>query len=304
MTTGAFDEPKAEAFGEKMVGVLNNSFLGLMSSIGHQTGLFDNMADLAPSTSGQIATAANLNECYVREWLGAMVTGGIIDYEPIGKTYLLPPEHAHSITRAAEGDNIAFYTSYIALMGEVEQQLIDCFRNGGGVPYSAYPRFQPLQAEETGMVHDASLLDGILPLVPGLIQRLEAGIQVADIGCGHGHSAILIAQAFPNSQIFGYDLSESGIAAAQQEAADLGVSNATFEVIDATKLNSPDRFDLVTAFDVIHDLAQPVQVLKSIADSLKPDGAYLMGEFAASSNLEENLDHMLGPTLFGISVIA
>jgi SAM-dependent methyltransferase len=303
MSTGAFDHGKAEAFGEKMVGVLNDSFLGLMTSIGHQTGLFDTMAGLSASTSAQIAAAAKLNERYVREWLGAMVLGGFIEYDPASSTYTLPPEHAQSVTRASGPDNLAFYTSYIALLGEVEQQLIGCFRNGGGAPYEAYPRFQPLQAEETAMVHDLALIEGIVPLAPGIVQRLESGIAVADIGCGQGHTANLIAQAFPNSRIVGYDLSETGVAAGNSEAQAMGLSNAIFEVADVTTLNTPNRFDLITAFDVIHDLAHPREVLKAIAESLKPGGTYFMGEYAASSNLEENSGNMLGPTLFGISVM-
>src|SRR5688572_10247164 len=136
-----FDETKAGAFAEKMVGLLNSSALALQASIGHQTGLFDAMSSMAPSTSEEIARAAKLNERYVREWLGAMVTGGVVDYDPDAKTYQLPPEHAAFTTRAAGPNNLANMMQFMALLGEVEQPVIECFRNGGGVPYSSYPRF-------------------------------------------------------------------------------------------------------------------------------------------------------------------
>ncbi|PKB80059.1 MAG: transcriptional regulator [SAR202 cluster bacterium Io17-Chloro-G9] len=303
MTSEAFDQAKADTFGNRMLRVLNDSFLGLMCSVGHHTGLFDTMANLAPSTSGQIASASQLNERYVREWLGAMVTGGVVDYRPGDATYILPPEHAQSITRTAGADNIAFYTAYLSVLGSTENQLIECFRNGGGVPYSSFPGFQPLQAEETAMGHEATLIDSILPLVPGIVPRLQSGIQVADIGCGQGHSLLMMAQAFPNSKFTGYDLSETGIAAARAEAGSLGVSNASFELVDVATLRGRTQYDLITTFDVVHDLAQPAVVLKAIADLLNPGGAYLMVEFAASSNLEENMENILGPTLYAISVM-
>src|SRR5919112_1800382 len=169
---GEFDKTRAEAFAGKMLDILNGGTVSLMISIGHQTSLFDTMSKLPPSTSVEIAQSANLNERYVREWLGAMVTANIVEYDPTKQKYHLPAEHAAFLTRAAGLDNIAVFTQYIALMGEVEQKIIECFHKGGGVPYSAYPRFQELQAEETARIFDARLLDSILTLVDGLEDRL------------------------------------------------------------------------------------------------------------------------------------
>src|ERR671921_2915579 len=211
-----------------MMDILNGASITLMTSIGHQVGLFDAMAGLPPATSQQIAEAAGLNERYVREWLGAMLTGGVVDYDPAAGTYTPPAEHAAWLTRAAGTDNLAGQAPVIPLLAEVEQPLIDCFRNGGGVPYSAYPRFQQVMAEDSGRTHDAALIDTILPLVPGLPARLEAGIDVADVGCGRGHAINLMAHAFPNSRFVGYDFSEDGIEAGAAEAKELGVTNTTF----------------------------------------------------------------------------
>ena len=297
------DGAKAEEFAGKMVGVLNGGMLALMTSIGHQTGLFDTIANLPPSTSEEIASSANLNERYVREWLGAMVVGGIVEYDPEQATYHLPPEHAACLTRAAGPDNLATLAQYVPLLGNVEGGILESFRNGGGVPYSAYPRFQELQAEESAQVQDASLIEAILPLVPGLVEHLECAADVADIGCGQGHAVNLMAWAFPNSRFVGYDLSEEGIAAARAEAGRMGLENARFEARDVTAFDAGGRFDLITAFDVIHDLARPAEVLRSIFDALRPGGTFLMVDIAASSHLHENLGHPLGPALYAVSTM-
>ncbi len=136
------DQPKAEAFAGRMLDVLNNSLLSLMISIGYQTNLFDIMSRLSsPATSAEIAKAGNLNERYVREWLGAMVTGKIVEYDPSTSKYRLPPEHAAFLTKDAGIDNMAVFMQYISLLGDVEQQIIGCFSKGVGIPYSAFPRF-------------------------------------------------------------------------------------------------------------------------------------------------------------------
>lgn len=303
MTTQQLDAAKMEAFGGQMVGMLNNGVLALMTSIGHRTGLFDTMATLPPSTSEKIAAAAALNERYVREWLGAMVTGRVLEYDPANKTYRLPGEHAPFVTRAGGPNNLAAFMQFMSLMGNVEDKVIDSFRKGGGVPYSEYPRFQALMAEESAQVMDATLINVTLPLAPGLVERLKVGIDVADVGCGQGHAINLMAQAFPKSRFIGYDFSEEGIAAGKAEAKAMGLSNSEFEVKDAAKLDGSRKFDLITVFDAIHDQAQPARVLQGIADALKPDGVFLCVDIAASSNLEENLEHPLGPMLYSVSTM-
>lgn len=303
MAAHTFDEAKAKAFVGKMVDVLNNASAALMVSIGHQTGLFDTMAGLPPATSLEIATAANLNERYVREWLGAMVTGRIIEYDPASATYHLPAEHAAALTRAAGPKNVAVETQYIALLGAVEQEVVACFRAGGGVPYVHFPRFQQLMAEESAAVIDTSLVDITLPLVPGLPERLRDGIDVLDIGCGSGHAINVMARAFPRSRFTGYDFSPNGIAAAKAEAESLHLDNVRFEEMDLRQLDAEARFDLITAFDVIHDQAQPRQVLRAVARALRPGGSFLMVDIAASSHVHENIEHPLGPYLYTISAM-
>lgn len=240
MTTQEINHEKAEAFAERMIGVLNEGAIALMTSIGHRTRLFDAMAELAPSTSEQIAAAANLDERYVREWLGAMAVGNIVEYDSESGTYRLPLEHAAFLTRAASPENIAAFTQYISVLGSVEDLIVECFENGGGVPYSAFPRFHEVMAEDSGQAVVAALTDHILPLVPSLTERLEAGIDVLDVGCGSGRAINLMARAFPESRFAGYDFSEEAIARA--EAGEHGSTNVRFEVRDAATLDEAGSY--------------------------------------------------------------
>lgn len=301
MTGQNLDQAKSEAFAGRMLEVLNDAAVALMTSIGHQVGLFDTMADLPPATHRQIAQAAGLNERYVREWLGAMVTGQIVDCNSEDDTYSLAPEHAAWLTRAAGPDNLAGPAQFIPVMAQVEESVIECFRDGGGIPYSAYPRFHRLMAEDSAAIHDVALLDAVLPLVPGLVERLQAGIEVADVGCGQGHAINLMAQAFRKSRFTGYDLSEEAILSGRKEAQDMGLENARFETRDVSILDAHHRFDLVTAFDAIHDQAQPGRVLTAVADALRPQGVFLMVDFGASSHVHENMEFPASPFLYAIS---
>ena len=298
------DQVKSEAFAGKMMGVLNDAALALMMSIGHQTELFDVMAGLPALTSTELAQTAGLNERYVREWLGAMTTAGVVDYDPATQTYHLPPEHAAWITRAAGPNNLGLQMQFIPLLASVEEGIVASFRNGGGVPYAEYPRFQRVMAEASGHVFDAALIGAIVPLVPGLAKALLVrGINALDIGCGQGHAANLLAQTYPASQFTGYDFSAQGITAARDEAAALGLANVAFEVKDLVTVDEPGRYDLITGFDVIHDQAQPARVLDVVYRALKPDGVFLMVDIRASSHLHENADHPLGTFLYTISTM-
>jgi SAM-dependent methyltransferase len=301
MTTTDVDAAKVEEFAGRMVGLLNDSLLCLMLSVGHRTELLDKLATLPPSTSADIAAAAGLDERYVREWLNALTVGQIVEYDAANKTYSLPPEHAASLTRAAGPGNLATMMQFESLMGAVEDDIVESFRHGGGVPYSKYPTFQKLMAEMSAEVHDAALFDGTLPLVDGIKDRLEAGIDVVDVGCGQGHAINMMAKAYPNSRFTGWDFSEEGIAEARKESAELGVTNTTFEVKDAATLDGSQQFDFITVFDAIHDQAKPDVVLKGIADSLKPGGVFLCVDIAGSSHVEENMDHPLAPMLYSVS---
>ena len=294
---------RAEAFAERIVGVVNDGCLALMISVGHRTGLFETMAGRAPSTSTGIAEAAGLQERYVREWLGAMVLGGVVEHDPASGTYRLPPEHAASLTRAAGADNLATFTQYVALLGSVEDGIVECFRRGGGLPYSAYPRFFAVQSEDSGQLIDATLVQKTLPTFPDLQRRLEEGIDVADVGCGRGHAANVMARAFPRSRFVGYDLSAEAVEAGRAEAEAWGLTNVRFEACDLATLDVFGRYDLVFAFDAIHDQVEPRRVLGNIAHALRPGGEFLMVDIKASSHLHENHEHPIGVAFYTISTM-
>jgi SAM-dependent methyltransferase len=288
-------------FAGRMLRTMNEAALALMVSVGHRTGLFDVMAAVPAATSAEIAARAALDERYVREWLAVMTTGRIVEHDGEAGSYSLPAGHAAWLTRAAGMDNLAAGMQYIGLLALVEDQIVDCFRHGGGVPYSAFPRFQAVMAEDSGAVRDATLIDVTLPLVPGMAGRLRQGIEVADVGCGSGHAVNLMAEAFPRSRFTGFDFSGAAIAAARLEARRKGLANAHFEERDAARLGEAGRFDFITTFDAVHDQARPDLVLAAIAEALRPGGVYLCVDTAASSRLAENLDHPLGPFLYTVS---
>ncbi len=299
-----FDSAKADAFSGRLLRVLNDGALCLMVSIGHRVGLFDAMRELPPGTSDEIARRAGLNERYVREWLGAMVTGRVVDVDPDTKRYLLPPEHAAFLTRAAGADNIGVFTQYISLLGSVEDEIVECFKKGGGVPYSKFPRFHAVMAEDSGQSVLSSLETHIVPLVPGLADRLVAGMQMLDVGCGRGRIMNRLAELYPKSRFTGIDLSGEATLTAWEEAAEKKLRNVEFIVSDLSDFHEKaelEAFDLVTTFDAIHDQAKPLNVLKGIHRTLRSGGVYLMQDIKGSSEHHKNIDHPLGTALYTVS---
>jgi 2-polyprenyl-3-methyl-5-hydroxy-6-metoxy-1,4-benzoquinol methylase len=294
------DEAKVEAFAERFVSALNESSLMMMFSIGHRTGLFDTMDCANWSTSAQIAKTAELDERYVREWLGAMVTGKVVDYRAEDATYRLPAEHARWLTRRATPENMAVTAQWISVLGCVESQIVDKFKTGGGVSYECYHRFHETMAEESAQTVVAALHEHILPLSEGLDKRLEQGAKVLDVGCGSGRAACALAKAYPASTFVGYDLATDAIDAANAMAREQGLSNASFRAQDITHLDEDNSYDIVTAFDIVHDQKDPEAVLANIHAVLKPGGTFLMQDIAGSSYLEKNIDHPIGA--FGYTV--
>jgi len=295
---------KAQAFAERLLTILNDGALCLMISIGHRTGLLDAMRDAAPSSSAEIAARAGLSERYVREWLGAMVTGRIVNIDPARNRFSLPPEHAAFLTRASGADNIGVFAQYIALLGSVEDEIVECFKKGGGVPYARFPRFHEVMAEDSGQSVLSSLESHILPLVPGLREKLTSGIHVLDLGCGRGRIINRLAELYPKSRFTGMDLSSEAVLSAWAEAAQKKLRNIEFIVTDLSHFDESaevESFDLIATFDAIHDQAKPLNVLRGIHRALRSDGVYLMQDIKGSSDIHNNMDHPLGPALYTIS---
>jgi ubiquinone/menaquinone biosynthesis C-methylase UbiE len=298
------DQKKADAFAGRLLQTLNDGALCLMVSIGHRTGLFDSMRGQAASTSSEIAQRANLNERYVREWLGAMTTGGVVEVDAASTRFRLPDEHAAFLTRTAAADNMAVFAQYIPLLGIVEDDIVACFKNGGGVPYEKYPRFHDVMAEDSGQSVMSSLEAHIVPLVPGLSDRLQQGIRWLDLGCGRGMIIARLAELYPMSTFVGLDLSGEAIEWARGNASHKKLRNVEFVVRDLSDFDQkaePNAFDVVSTFDAVHDQAQPLRMLRGIHRAMKNDGIYVMQDIRGSSFVRNNIDHPLGTMLYTVS---
>ena len=305
---------KREAFGQKMTDILNCSAINLAMAIGYRTGLFEVMASFSiPQTVEAISLQAGLNERYVREWLGIMFTGKIIELsegEDKKDYYLLPPEHASMLTRSAGNTNLAVYTQEIPLLTKCAmEEVIHSFQNGAGVPYSCYPLFQAFMSELANAKHRQVLLEKFLPSVENgnLIARLKKGIRVCDIGCGEGVATLLMAEAFPKSFFIGIDIDDKALSVAKNAAAKPGLKNIDFYMLDAADIRSnkewTERFDYITAFDSIHDQRAPLDALVSIYAILAPNGLFSMVDIAAHTSHCDNCDHPMGPFLYTVSLM-
>jgi SAM-dependent methyltransferase len=299
-TQAPFDPAKAEAFGGHMQGILAGGLLGLMVDIGHRTGLFGVVAQ-GWATSGQVAARAGLTERYVREWLAAMTAGGIVEFDPDRETFFLPPEHAAVLTGPTGMGPLAVTTTILA---RHVPQVVQAFHEGGGVPYAAFaPEFTDAWDAVGRGVFDTMLVDGYLPLVPGLAGQLSAGIRVADFACGTGHALVLLARAFPASTFIGYDLDEHAIARARAEASGAGLTNVTFDVADVARLTVSRPFDVVFVFDALHDQVDPEAMLDRIHAALVPGGLLFLREPHAGDTLAENLANPAAPMLYSVSTL-
>ncbi len=297
------DRRKVRAFARHLFGVYTAGGLTMMIDLGHRTGLFE-AAARGPATSPELAERAGLSERYVREWLGAMVTGGIMTYDAADRgRYTLPVEHAAALT--GDGSkNMAPMAAMVPLLGRNLDGIAAAFRSGGGLPYSAFaPDFTGVMDQLNRRPLDELLVDTWLPLVPGLADELRAGARVADLGCGTGHALVLLAGAFPASVFTGYDIAEDALALARAEASAAGLTNVTFEVADAASFAPPEPLDVAFAIDAVHDQADPAAVLRGIHDALVPGGRFVMVDMAASSDLADNVDDPFAAWIYTISTL-
>lgn len=300
--TEPLDKRRVQEFARTLFGHYTSGVLTLMVDLGYKTGLFEALARGA-ATSADLAERAGLHERYVREWLGAVTTGGLVDYDAASGVFSLPPEHAICLT-GASSRNLAANSQVVAMLAGRLAKVAACFRSGGGVPYSDFrPDFTEYQDASWRLLYDGLLLKGFLPVAKGLPERLRAGIRVADIGCGTGHAVNLMAREFPASAFTGYDFGADAIERARAEARDMGVTNARFEALDVTTLPPEPAFDLITSFDAIHDQRDPATALRRIAEALAPDGLYFMLEPRAATALEGNAGNPFAAYLYGMSVL-
>ena len=297
-----------------MTDILNFGAVNLAMAIGYRTGLFDVMdANDRPLTSDIISDKDGLNPRYVKEWLAVMSTAGIVELslsENGENQYFLPRDRGDLLTRRAGDSNLGVYTQEIPLLTTCAMEaVIDGFTTGEGVAYEHYSKFQAFMSQLANAKHHQVLIDKFLPSVDSglIVSRLEAGIQVCDLGCAEGVAVVLMAKAFPKSRFVGLDISSEAIEEARRKARQQKLDNLDFMVLDAAHLKSKNQlkgiFDYVIAFDAIHDQTQPLKVLRGVNHILSPDGRFSMVDIAANSNLADNLSHPMGPFLYTVSLM-
>lgn len=296
-------DPKTEAFVGKVLGDTSAFTTITLAAIGDRLGLFRNMAESGPQTSAELAEHTKTQERYVREWLGGMTAAGYVRHDAARDRYELPPEHVPVL---AQERGPVFFGGVNSMSVEglkVYDQIVEAFRSGGGVPQAAYSaEFYENMDRFTAGWFENLLLQVWIPTVPEVRARLEKGIRVADVGCGQGRALIKLAQAFPRSRFVGYDLYAPNIEKARNHARAAGVSDrVTYEVRDVSKA-LPEKFDVITTFDVVHDAADPRGLLHTIRRGLNPGGVYLNLDINCQENVEGNLGP-LGAFFYGVSVL-
>jgi 2-polyprenyl-3-methyl-5-hydroxy-6-metoxy-1,4-benzoquinol methylase len=291
MSATAIDEAKLEQFMGQFVQDLGAALNAPLVMIGDKLGLYKAMADGEPVTPQQLAERTDCRERYIREWLCAQAASGYIEYDAAEGTFHLPPEQAMAL---AQEDSPAFIPGAFQLAAAVvkdEPQIAERFRSGEGFGWHEHNHDLFAGTERffrPGYL--ANLVSSWLPSLDGVVEKLTEGALVADIGCGHGASTTLMAQAFPASRFIGSDYHEGSIKEARAAAERAGVADrVTFEVASAKDFGG-GPFDLVCVFDALHDMGDPVGAAKHVREQLADDGTWMVVEPRAGDAVEENLN--------------
>jgi SAM-dependent methyltransferase len=286
----AFDNSKLDAFLMQAVGDLSAGYGGVLVGLGHKLGLYKAMAGAGPLGVRELAGRTGCAERYVREWLNAQVAGGYLDYHAISETYELSPEHAAVLADEESPMFIPNAWQVPASMWFDEDKALDAFRTGKGVGWGDHDgRLYCGVAAFYRNAYRASLVAEWLPALDGVIDKLEQGIAVADVGCGYGHSTVLMAEAFPRSSFRGFDVHDASIAEAHNNARGAGLDGRlSFEVASASGYVGRS-YGLICFFDCLHDMGDPLQAAEHAAEALAPDGTVMLVEPFAHDRVEDNV---------------
>lgn len=303
MSTETISTAKLENFAARAIGDIASAYTGVMVGLGSKLGLYRALAGAGPMTSRELARRSGCAERYVREWLNAQAASGYIDYHASGEAYELSPEHALVLADEESPAYIPYAWELPASMWADEQKALEAFRTGRGVAWGEHDeRMACGVAAFFRNGYKASLVPHWLPALEGAVERLEAGIAVADIGCGHGHSTLLMAEAYPNSRFYGFDTHAASIAAAREHARAAGLDGRVhFEVARANDYPG-HGYGLICFFDTLHDLGDPVGAAQHAADMLAPDGSVMLVEPYAGDHVEDNLT-TVGRLYYGASTM-
>jgi SAM-dependent methyltransferase len=293
------DETKLNAFLGKVLddwGAISSAPLVM---IGDKLGLYDAMAEAGAVTSDELAQLTGTYERYVREWLLNQAAGGYVEYDPTSGRYTLPPEHAMALPGLFGG-----FQTYLAAAKAVPR-IAAAFQSGDGMPWGEHDSGVFVGIERIYRPgYEQFLISSWIPALESVADKLEQGATVADVGCGHGASTIILAQAYPRSRFVGFDNHPASIEAARRAAAEAGVADrVTFEVVSATEYPAPlSGYDLIAFFDCLHDLGDPIGAAKHARQALATDGTVLIVEPMAGDRVEDNLNP-LGRAVSGASTL-
>jgi SAM-dependent methyltransferase len=297
------DGDKLQQFVFRAVGEVGATLNAALVVMGDKLGLYRALAAGGAMSPADLAGRTGTAERYVREWLNAQAAGGFVDYDPDSGRYTLPPEQAVALT---DPDSPAYLPGFFQVaLGSVldSPRITEAARSGAGLGWHEHVHDVYEGCERFFRPgYNANLISGWLPELDGVVAKLERGALVADVGCGHGASTILMAQAFPNSTFVGSDYHDGSIATARHRAEDAGVTDrVSFEVASATAY-SGTGYDLVTMFDCLHDMGDPVGAARHVRGTLKPDGTWMIVEPQAGDRVEENLNPV-GRAYYGFSTL-
>jgi SAM-dependent methyltransferase len=284
------DSDKLNAMLGRMVGDLGSIATGALVVLGDRLGLFKAMQDGVGASAGELATRTGIHPRYAQEWLSALAAAGYVDYDAESDRFRLNAEQA---TIFADEDSPAFMAGAFEVLSALwidEPKVAEAFRSGAGVPWHDHSACLFRGTERFFRPgYNANLVNSWLPALDGVVEKLQRGARVADVGCGHGASTVVMAKAFPNSEFVGFDYHPASVARAKQAAANAGVTgNTRFEV--AAAKSYPGTYDLVAFFDCLHDMGDPAGASMHVKDSLKPDGTWMIVEPFAHDRLADNLN--------------
>ncbi len=293
------DEDKLNDFLGMAIGDMGAAMSASLILLGDRLGLYKALA-AQPLTSTQLAEKTGTVERYVREWLANQAAGGYVQFDADDGAWSLSPEQAACLADPNGPVDIPGAYNIIEAVFHVLDRTTENFRTGAGLEWGDHHPCLFAGTERFFRAgYNANLVSSWLPALDGAVERLEAGAKVADVGCGHGASTVLMAQTYPNSTFIGYDYHAESVRVAAERAAEAGVPNAKFEVADATSYADKD-FDLIAFFDCLHDMADPVGVMQHTRAALTPDGIAMIVEPFAGDRLQDNLNP-IGRMMYGAS---
>jgi 2-polyprenyl-3-methyl-5-hydroxy-6-metoxy-1,4-benzoquinol methylase len=297
------DEEKMNAFLGKVVGDFGAALSSSLVYIGQKLGLYKALASSGPSTPAELATNTSTTERYVREWLINQAASGYVDYDVESGRYSLSPEQAAALTDESSPFYVGGGFYVIKAMTQAVNRIEDGFKNGGGMLWGEHDPDLFVGTERFFRPGYAThLIASWIPALTGIEEKLKAGGKVADIGCGHGSSTVIMAQAYPNSRFWGFDNHPKSIETARQRAKDAGVSDrVTFEMANASDIPN-QQYDMVAFFDCLHDMGDPVGACRRATEVLADDGCALIVEPMAGNTVEENFN-IIGRTFSGASTL-